>query len=141
MHDLLADYLRHLAFEKHSSGHTVKSYREDLTQAVKYFEGQLGGRALTPACQKGIRAMKEYCYVVLNNAGHSWAMLRSAEANAPLEPVAPILPLLLQDGWLPVRETPMGGGTSALAHSLILLERSDTGKASAKPPGRRKVRA
>src|SRR5919206_592298 len=48
MHDLLADYLRHLAFEKHASAHTVKSYREDLTQAVGYFEGQLGGRALTP---------------------------------------------------------------------------------------------
>ena len=85
--------------------------------------------------------MKEYCYVILNNAGHSWAMLRNADANVPLEPVAPILPVLLQDGWLPVRETPMGGGTSALAHSLILLERGDTGKASAKPAGRRKARA
>jgi integrase/recombinase XerC len=48
MHDLLADYLRHLAFEKHASEHTVKSYREDLTQAVGYFEGQLAGRTLTP---------------------------------------------------------------------------------------------
>src|SRR5437868_2479615 len=48
MDENLAEYLRHLALEKNSSAHTVKSYREDLTQAVKYFEGQLGGRALTP---------------------------------------------------------------------------------------------
>ena len=39
MHDLLADYLRHLAFEKNASAHTVKSYREDLNQAVGFFEG------------------------------------------------------------------------------------------------------
>jgi integrase/recombinase XerC len=43
MHDLLADYLRHLALERHSSAHTVKSYREDLTQAVEYLQTQLPG--------------------------------------------------------------------------------------------------
>src|SRR5262249_41715286 len=43
MHDLLADYLRHLAFEKHASEHTVKSYREDLTQALDFFRGQSAG--------------------------------------------------------------------------------------------------
>jgi integrase/recombinase XerC len=48
MHDLLADYLRHLAFEKNASEHTIKSYREDLTQALGYFEEQLGGRSPTP---------------------------------------------------------------------------------------------
>ena len=37
----------------------------------------------------------------------------------------PVLPHLLQEGWVPVRETPMGGGTSQLAHSLILLERDE----------------
>jgi integrase/recombinase XerC len=48
MHDLLADYLRHLALERHASAHTVKSYREDLTQAVQHFQTQLPGSALTP---------------------------------------------------------------------------------------------
>jgi integrase/recombinase XerC len=40
MHDLLADYLRHLALERHASAYTVKSYREDLTQAAEYFQTQ-----------------------------------------------------------------------------------------------------
>jgi hypothetical protein len=68
--------------------------------------------------------MKRYCYIIMNNAGHSW----SAQPNASLEstegsnPSAPVLPQLLEEGWVPVRETPMGGGTSHLAHSLILLE-------------------
>jgi integrase/recombinase XerC len=48
MHDLLADYLRHLALERHASAHTVKSYREDLTQAVGFFQTQLPGSALAP---------------------------------------------------------------------------------------------
>jgi integrase/recombinase XerC len=48
MHDLLADYLRHLAFEKNASAHTVKSYREDLNQAVGFIERQIAGRSLTP---------------------------------------------------------------------------------------------
>jgi integrase/recombinase XerC len=48
MHDLLADYLRHLALERHASAHTVKSYREDLTQAIGFFQTQLPGSALGP---------------------------------------------------------------------------------------------
>src|SRR6266511_3847476 len=47
MYDLLADYLRHLALERHASAHTVKSYREDLTQAVEFFQTQLPGQPLT----------------------------------------------------------------------------------------------
>jgi integrase/recombinase XerC len=45
MDDALAEYLRHLGIEKNASAHTVKSYREDLTQAVEYFRGQLGNGA------------------------------------------------------------------------------------------------
>ena len=72
--------------------------------------------------------MKQYCYVIINNAGHSWAFLNGEAPNQ--EPVPPALPRLLQEGWVPLRETPMGGGTSSLAHSLILLEREE----KAKPP-------
>ena len=80
--------------------------------------------------------MTQYCYVILNNAGHSWpvhtpAVAAFAEEEALPEQPAPILPRLLQEGWVPIRETPMGGGTSPLAHSLILLERAAKGR-----PGR-----
>jgi len=77
--------------------------------------------------------MREYCYVIINNAGHSWPMVNSNEAaTAAAEPSPPALPHLLHEGWVPVRETPMGGGTSALAHSLILLERTAPEKAPAR---------
>jgi hypothetical protein len=72
--------------------------------------------------------MKEYCYVIVNNAGHSWSTLSTAESNGQREPGLPILPQLLQEGWEPVRETPMGGGSSQLAHSLILLQRTPAAK-------------
>lgn len=42
MDENLAEFLRHLALEKNSSAHTVKSYREDLTQAVEFFRGRFG---------------------------------------------------------------------------------------------------
>ncbi len=69
--------------------------------------------------------MKQYCYVIVNNAGHSWAALSATDPGEPKEPNASVLPQLLQEGWVPVRETPMGGGASPLAHSLILLEKND----------------
>jgi integrase/recombinase XerC len=46
MEEALADFLRYLALEKNASVHTVKSYREDLTQALNYFRGR--GQALAP---------------------------------------------------------------------------------------------
>jgi len=45
MDEALADYLRHLALEKNASAYTVKSYREDLLQAVDFFRERLGGQA------------------------------------------------------------------------------------------------
>jgi integrase/recombinase XerC len=41
MDEALADFLRHLGLEKNSSAYTVKSYREDLTQAIGYFREKL----------------------------------------------------------------------------------------------------
>ncbi len=49
MDEHLADFLRHLALEKNASAHTVKSYREDLTQALEFFRRRLAGQALSPA--------------------------------------------------------------------------------------------
>lgn len=50
MEEALAEFLRHLGLEKNSSDHTVKSYREDLTQAIDFFRTKLGtDRTLQPA--------------------------------------------------------------------------------------------
>lgn len=42
MDQALADFLRHLGLEKNASAYTVKSYREDLTQAVEFFRERSG---------------------------------------------------------------------------------------------------
>ena len=47
MQQALADFYRHLALEKNSSDHTIKSYREDLTQAVGFFSEHLGSPKLS----------------------------------------------------------------------------------------------
>lgn len=47
MEQALADFFRHLGLEKNASAHTVKSYREDLTQAVEFFTLK-GGPGLQP---------------------------------------------------------------------------------------------
>src|SRR5438132_7238290 len=44
MEEALAEFLRHLALEKNASTYTVKSYREDLTQAIEFFRTRLGDR-------------------------------------------------------------------------------------------------
>jgi integrase/recombinase XerC len=48
MEEALAEFLRHLSLEKNASAHTVKSYREDLTQALEFFRSRLTGRTLQP---------------------------------------------------------------------------------------------
>lgn len=45
MEEALAEFLRHLAIENNASALTIKSYREDLTQAVDFFRSQLGNDA------------------------------------------------------------------------------------------------
>ena len=48
MEQALADYLRHLELEKNASAYTVKSYREDLTQAVQFFQERLASATIEP---------------------------------------------------------------------------------------------
>jgi integrase/recombinase XerC len=60
MEEALAEYLRHLALEKNASAHTVKSYREDLTQALDFFRTRLPpGRPAQPA-QLTTRLLRAY---------------------------------------------------------------------------------
>jgi integrase/recombinase XerC len=59
MEEALADFLRHLALEKNASVFTVKSYREDLNQALEFFRGRLAGKALEPA-QLTTRLLRAY---------------------------------------------------------------------------------
>jgi integrase/recombinase XerC len=54
-----AEFLSHLALEKNASAHTVKSYREDLTQALEFFRGRLPGQNLGPA-QLTTRLLRAY---------------------------------------------------------------------------------
>jgi len=49
MEEAVSEYLRHLALEKNASPHTVKSYREDLTQALEFFRTRLGDAATDPS--------------------------------------------------------------------------------------------
>src|SRR5690349_8492713 len=48
MDEAFAEFLRHLALEKNASPHTVKSYREDLTQALDFFRARLGQASPAP---------------------------------------------------------------------------------------------
>lgn len=68
--------------------------------------------------------MAKYCYIILNNSGFSWMALNGQDETAADGKPA-VLPRLLEEGWEPVRETPMGGGSGDVSHSLILLEKRE----------------
>jgi integrase/recombinase XerC len=59
MQEALAEFLRHLAIEKNASAHTVKSYREDLTQAIDFFRTHLRSKA-PAASQLTTRVLRAY---------------------------------------------------------------------------------
>src|SRR5215468_5815740 len=59
MEEALADFLLHLSLEKNASAHTVKSYREDLTQALEFFRGKLSGSSMRPE-QLTTRLLRAY---------------------------------------------------------------------------------
>ncbi len=85
--------------------------------------------------------MKRYRYVIVCSSGYSHDLAREA-AFYPFESIlgggekTHDLAVLLQKGWLPVRETPMGGNGSnhaggGYAFSLVLLEKE---KPDPEPP-------
>jgi integrase/recombinase XerC len=59
MQQALAEFLHYLALEKNSSPNTVKSYREDVTQAVDFFRTRLGGESARPE-QLSTRDVRAY---------------------------------------------------------------------------------
>src|SRR5262245_45900454 len=69
MQQALADFLRHLALEKNASAHTVKSYREDLTQALGFFRERTGSSNPQPA-QLTTRLLRAYL-VWLHEQGYA----------------------------------------------------------------------
>ena len=69
MDEAFAEFLRHLALEKNASAHTVKSYREDLTQAITFFGAKLSTK--NPAVgQLGTRLLRSYL-VWLHEQGYA----------------------------------------------------------------------
>lgn len=59
MDEALAEFLRHLAVERNASDYTIKSYREDLTQAIEFFRTKQAGRSLEPA-MLNVRLLRAY---------------------------------------------------------------------------------
>src|SRR5438445_1006253 len=59
MDEALAEFLRHLALEKNASVYTVKSYREDLNQALEFFREKAGVRVKEPR-QVSTRHVRAY---------------------------------------------------------------------------------
>lgn len=70
MEEALADFLRYLADERNASAHTIKSYREDLCQAVAFFRDS-AGKAPRPA-DLTPRALRAYA-AWLNERGYARA--------------------------------------------------------------------
>ncbi len=82
MEEALAEFLRHLALEKNASAYTVKSYREDLTQAIEFFRTRHGGR--TPDLgQLNTRLLRAY-QVWLHEEGY--ANTCAGRGRCPLTP-------------------------------------------------------
>ena len=70
--------------------------------------------------------MKQYCYViVLSNGNVCWTrvLATGTEAKEERNWDEDNLSRLLQAGWRPVRETPMGNADLSYAYSLLVLEK------------------
>lgn len=82
MREALADYLRHLGVEKNASPHTVKSYREDLTLALTFFQERLGSQDPRPT-QLTTRLLRAYlAYLSDQNYARSTIARRLASVRS-----------------------------------------------------------
>lgn len=62
MDEALAEFLRSLALEKNASDLTVKSYREDLNQAITFFRGQNKGARPQDITSRHLRAFSVWLH-------------------------------------------------------------------------------
>ncbi len=62
MNEALSEFLRYLGLEKHSSEMTVKSYREDLTQAIEFLRAQDAGITPTRVTSRQLRAFSVWLH-------------------------------------------------------------------------------
>jgi integrase/recombinase XerC len=127
MEEALADFLRHLALEKNASALTVKSYREDLTQAVAFFKGRSAGAAPRPE-HLNTRSLRAYL-AWLHEQGYS----RSTVARR-LAAVRSFLRFLCRQGVL--ESSPAEGLRGPRQDKKLphFLSREDVGRLLEAPP-------
>jgi hypothetical protein len=120
-------------------------YLPNNPAAINFFDssfGKNGAGGLTPAEGRGRitgdvgrvreQIMTEIRYVLVCSDGTSYALAGRAPVMEWGKPRKPQYDLqdLLEEGWLPVRETGMGGGEH-LAFALVLLQKPDIERGSA----------
>src|SRR5207244_2602964 len=62
MQEALAEFLRYLALEKNASALTVKSYREDLTQALDFLKQHAGAEGPDRITSRHLRALTAWLH-------------------------------------------------------------------------------
>jgi hypothetical protein len=67
--------------------------------------------------------MKQYRYVIVGEDAQSIDLSKRANWPQDEEETAYALQDLMDDGWLPVRETALGRGVNDFALALVLLEK------------------
>jgi integrase/recombinase XerC len=140
MEEALAEFLRHLALEKNASAYTVKSYREDLTQALEFFRDKAGIRAKEPrqVSTRNVRAYlawlheQKYSKATIARriaAVRSWFRFLCRQGTVEVNPVDGLrgprqdknLPLFLsEDALSRLLETPPSGTPLGLRDRAIL---------------------
>jgi integrase/recombinase XerC len=143
MDEAVAEFLRSLALEKNASDLTVKSYREDLTQALEFFRTKYEGQKLGPAqiTSRHLRAFtvwlseKQYAKTTIARriaAVRSWFKFLCRQGNVATNPADGLrpprqekkLPHFLSEDQLdrllkaPPAEDPMGLRDRALLEIL-----------------------